>query len=118
MPETYVQLIRDMYEDCSTTVNTTVGTKEAVKIEVGLHQGSALSPFLFIMIMDTITEDIEEEPPWAMLFADDLVICDKESQGAEERLEQWRDHLEGAGLKLSRTKTMLATSGKTERDLI
>ena len=82
------------------------GTTEAVRIEVGLHQGSALSPFLFIVIMDTITEEIKEAPPSrAMLFADDLVLCDKQSQGVEERLGKWRDHLEGAGLNLSRTKT-------------
>ena len=56
MPEVYVELIRDMYEDCTTLVNTTAGT--AVRIEVGLQQGSALSPFLFIVIMDTITEEI------------------------------------------------------------
>ena len=105
VPEVYVELIRDMYRDCTTSVNTSTGTTEAVRIEVGLHQGSALSPFLFIVIMDTITEEIEEAPPWAMLFADDLVLCDKQSQGVEERLEKWRDHLEGAGLKLSRTKT-------------
>ena len=64
MPEVYVELIRDMYEDCTTSVNTTAGT--AVRIEVGLQQGSALSPFLFIVIMDTITEDIDAAPPRAM----------------------------------------------------
>ena len=46
-----------------------------------------------------------EEPPWAMLFADDLVQCDREADGMEDRMEAWRKHLEGAVLKLSRTKT-------------
>ena len=58
-----------------------------MKIDVGLHQGSALSPFLFILVLHVITEEIEEEAPWAMLFADDLVLCDESSDRIDERLE-------------------------------
>jgi len=43
-----------------------------IRLEVGLHQGSALSPFLFIIIMDVISDDNVEDTPWSMLFADDL----------------------------------------------
>ena len=32
-------------------------------IEVGLHQGSALSHLLFIITMDVLTENIEKDPP-------------------------------------------------------
>ena len=42
---------------------------------MGLYQGSALSHLLFIIIMDVLTENIEKDPPWAMMFADDLVLC-------------------------------------------
>jgi hypothetical protein len=105
VPEAYIELIKDMYADSTTSVNTCAGATEEVEIGVGLHQGSALSPLLFIIIMDIITEEIEEEAPWAMLFTDDLVLCDREAQGAEYRLEIWRDCMEKMGLKLSRTKT-------------
>ena len=117
VPEAYIEIIKDMYDGCTTEVNTSVGSTDAVKIDVGLHQGSALSPFLFILIMDTITEDIEEKPPWAMLFADDLVLCGKESQEVEVRLAQWREHLEGAGLKLSRAKTEYLPPGGAHRKI-
>jgi len=40
--------------------NTIVGIKKEFKIEVGLYQGSALNPFLFIVIMDAITEEIDK----------------------------------------------------------
>ena len=30
---------------------------------VGLHQGSALSPCLFAMVMDRMTDEIREEAP-------------------------------------------------------
>ncbi len=54
--------------------------RQEFTIDVGLHQGSALSPLLFILIMDVVTDDIEEDTPWAMLFADDIAISDESSQ--------------------------------------
>ena len=53
-------------------------------MRVGLHQGSAISPLLFIIIMDVLASEIDTEPPWAMLFADDLVLCET-SKAAVER---------------------------------
>jgi len=105
VPEAYVEIIKDMYRDCTTQVVTEAGETDEFTIEVGLHQGSALSPLLFILILDVITEDIDEDVPWAMLFADDLAIGDESREHLEARLETWRESLEGVGLKLSRTKT-------------
>ena len=62
----------DMYRSYKTKVVSQKGETEYFAIEVGLHQGSALSPLLFIIIMDVLTENIEKDPPWAMIFADDL----------------------------------------------
>ena len=45
--------------------------------------------------------DLLEKSKWAMIFADDLALYDRESDGMEDRLEGWRKHLEDAGLKLS-----------------
>uniref|UniRef100_A0A7N8WTY3 Forkhead box P4 n=1 Tax=Mastacembelus armatus TaxID=205130 RepID=A0A7N8WTY3_9TELE len=49
--EKYVQVVQDMYESCRTVVRCAVGVTEEFKVEVGLHQGSALSPFLFAVVM-------------------------------------------------------------------
>ena len=104
-----------MYKGCTTSVVTNVGETEEIDIEVGLHQGSALSPLLFIIIMDVITEGIGEETPWAMLFADDIVLSGENREDLERRLENWRERLEEVGLKLSRTKTEhLAPIGREE----
>ena len=74
-------------------------------MKLGLHQGSALSPCLFAMVMDRITDDIREEAPWTMMFADDIVICSDSKERVEEKLETWRCALERRGMKVNRRKT-------------
>ena len=85
--EKFVQLVQDMYEGSETVVRYAVGTTESFKVKVGLHQGSALSPFLFAVIMDRLTDEVRREPPWTMLFADDIVICEETREELEQRLE-------------------------------
>ncbi|KAK3521298.1 hypothetical protein QTP70_003145 [Hemibagrus guttatus] len=46
-----------MYERSRTVVRCAVGQTEEFKVEVGLHQGSALSPFLFAIVMDQLSEE-------------------------------------------------------------
>ena len=65
-----------MYEDCHIHVTTREGNTEYFDVYVGLHQGSVISPLRFIIIVDVFASEIKAEPPWAMLFADELVLCE------------------------------------------
>ncbi|PWZ23228.1 hypothetical protein Zm00014a_014561 [Zea mays] len=38
------------------------------KIRIGLHQGSALSPYLFSLVMDEVIRDLQGNIPWCMLL--------------------------------------------------
>ena len=55
--------------------------------------------------MDVLTENIEKDPPWAMMFAYDHVMCAMTREEVEEDLETWRVVFEWHGLKISRTNT-------------
>ena len=101
----YVRVVWDMYDDSMTAVRCAVGMTEWFKVGVGLHQGSALSPFLFAMLMDWLTNEVREESPWTMMFADNIVICGETREEVEIGLERWRDALEKRGMKVSRSKT-------------
>ncbi|KAK3533116.1 hypothetical protein QTP70_007304 [Hemibagrus guttatus] len=103
--EKYVRVVQDMYERSRTVVRCAVGQTEEFKVEVGLHQGSALSPFLFAIVMDQLSEEVRQESPWTMMFADDIVICSESRERVEENLERWRFALERRGMKVSRSKT-------------
>ena len=103
--ENYVQLVQDVYEGSKTVVMCAVGTAESFKVGVGLYRGSALSPFLFAVMMDRLADEVGREPPWMMLFADDIVICEETREEVEQRLESWKYALERRGMKVSRSKT-------------
>ncbi|KAK3514669.1 hypothetical protein QTP70_021575, partial [Hemibagrus guttatus] len=103
--EKYVRVVQDMYERSRTVVKCAVGQTEEFKVEVGLHQGSALSPFLFAIVMDQLSEEVRQESPWTMMFADDIVICSESREQVEENLERWRFALERRGMKVSHSKT-------------
>ncbi|KAL6517796.1 hypothetical protein OROMI_033497 [Orobanche minor] len=101
----YIDIIKDMYEGASTSVRTNVGRTEEFPITIGVHQGSALSPFLFAIVMDELTRGIQNDVPWCMMFADDIVLIDETKVGVQPKLELWRDTLEARGFRLSRSKT-------------
>jgi Reverse transcriptase (RNA-dependent DNA polymerase) len=105
VPTKYVKVIKDMYDGATTCVKTHDGTSSDFPITIGLHQGSALSPYLFALVMDELTKDIQDEVPWSMLFADDIVLIDETREGVNAKLELWRSTLESKGFRVSRSKT-------------
>lgn len=69
-------------------VRCAVVVTDGFKMELGLHQGSALSPFLFAVMIDRMTGEIMQESPWTIMFVDDLVICNETNRHVEENLER------------------------------
>ena len=55
--KTYVMLIQDMYRGSQTKVLRAAGESGSFNVDVGLHQGSALSPVLFIILVDVALKD-------------------------------------------------------------
>jgi hypothetical protein len=69
IPWKYVELITDMYSSAKTSVRAPVGDTDFFPVEVGLHQGSALSPFFFAIVLDELSQSIQGDIPWCLLFA-------------------------------------------------
>ena len=111
--ECYITIIKDMYDGATTTVRSAAGLTEEFKVGVGLHQGSALSPLIFAIIMDKLTEDIRKDAPWDMLFADDTVLSRQNCRELKNDLEMYRNALE-RGLKVSPSKTEYLKAGDVD----
>ena len=120
VPEKYVRMIQEMYRDVYTVVRCSVGVTEGFGVKVGLHQGSALSPYVFNIVMDCMTRDVRESVPWSVLYADDIVLCAERRDVLEDKLERWRVALESRGMRISRSKTeyMCATVEEDGRESI
>ena len=93
-----------MYNNIVTSVRTSDGDTDDFPIRIGLHQGPALSRYLFALVMDEVTRVIQGDIPWCMLFADDVVLVNENRTGVNQKLELWREILESKCFKLSRTK--------------
>ena len=71
------------------------------------------------MIMDRLTNEIRREPPWTMLFADDIVICEETREEVERRLESWGYAFKRRGMKVSRSKTeYLCIHGRNDDETV
>ena len=50
------------------------GYSEEFEVKVGVHQGSVLSPLLFIIVLEALSREFRSGVPWEDLYANDLVI--------------------------------------------
>ena len=95
-----------------TRVNSSFSEKfEEFEFKVGVHQGSVLSPLLFIIVLEALYHKFCEECPWEMLYADDLVILAETFEGLMTKMEVWTNGLESYGLKVNIGKTKVMISG-------
>lgn len=52
IPMVYVTMIKDIYDRTKTWVRIVGGDLEHFLIEIELHQGSMLTPFVIVLVMD------------------------------------------------------------------
>ena len=60
-------------------------------VKVSVLQGSALSPLLYIMKMDVLTEDVRDGSLMKFLYAVDLFLCGKSSNKVMDKYERWKN---------------------------
>ncbi|GFS13671.1 RNA-directed DNA polymerase (reverse transcriptase) domain containing protein [Elysia marginata] len=112
VPEKLIRLVKATYKKATTVVRTAHGKTGQFEIEVGLHQGSGLSPFLFTIVLDTISEECRNGLPWELLFADDLAIIADSEEELQRRWLKWQIGLESKGLKVNTGNTEVMVSGR------
>ena len=71
-----MKAVMAMYEGAQTAVRT--GDSKAFNVKVRLHQGSVLSPLLFVIVMEMISRELQAGLPLELLYTDDLDLHGRE----------------------------------------
>jgi len=72
-----------------------------------VHQGSALSPLLFVIVIEALSREFRVSLPWDLLYADDLVVIAETEDDLITRLNEWKDNVENRGMRVNMIKTKL-----------
>jgi len=72
LPEVIVKAVMSLYEDAKTRVRVESGLSEKFPVEVGVHQGSVLSPLLFALVVNVVTKCARKGLMNKILYTDDL----------------------------------------------
>ncbi|VDO19680.1 unnamed protein product [Heligmosomoides polygyrus] len=84
IPERLIPLIKDMYEGSKAAVRTPQLMTKKMDITAG-DQGSALSPFLFVLTLDCIVNHLEKGALRTILYADDIALVADSREELEEK---------------------------------
>ena len=77
------------------------------EVNVGMHQGSALSPLLFVIVMETISREFRGALPWKVLYPDDLVVIAETEEDLIKRLNEWKNNVQDRGMRVNMNKPRL-----------
>ena len=110
IPQALVGAVISLYKGARTKLNVAAHLSEEFEVNVGVHQGSVLSPLLFTIVVDVGTNEIKEGMLQEILYADDIVLIAEIMAELYENYYDRKIALEGKGLKVNLTKTKVMVS--------
>ena len=106
-----------MYQNARSQVRVNNLFSDVFDVQVGVHQGSVLSPLLFIIALEALSREFLTSCPWELLYADDLVLITDAMDELLSKLGNWKKHLKAKGLRVNMGKTKIMISGKSLHSL-
>ena len=86
-----MRLVQGMYANARSRVRVGEGYSEEFEVKVGVHQGSVLSPLLFIIVLEALSREFRSGVPWEDLYA---VIIAESLEECVRRLLTWKEAME------------------------
>jgi len=80
-----------------------------------MHQDSALSPLLFVIVKEALSREFRVALPWELLYTDDLVVIAETEGELIKRLNEWKDFVENGGMRVNMNKTKVMISGEWQK---
>ena len=95
--EIMVRAVMSLYEGAKTRVRVELELCEEFEVKVGVHQRSVLSPLVFAIAVDMVTENVRNGLMSKMLYANDLVLTSETMEGLREKFWKWKEAFEARG---------------------
>jgi len=80
-----------------------------------MHQGTALRPLLFVIVIEAISREFRVTLPWELLYADDLVMIAETEEDLFKRLNEWKDNVENRGMRVNMHKNKVMISAERQK---
>ena len=108
--EWVIRAVKAIYENAKSCVRVNGQFCDEFNIKVGVHQGPAPSPLLFIIVMEALSREFKVGCLWELLYKDDLVLMAETLEDLKKKLTIWKDNIEAKGLRVNVNKTKLVCS--------
>ena len=121
----YINIIKSLYKDTQFKVEIEGDSSTWLKQETGIRQGCPLSPYLFIIVMTAMFEDIKEDSNLAynlikhrvpgadfdeVMYADDTICISQDTKTMNKFIKSIETIGKEYGLKLNKSKCELITT--------
>ena len=101
VPEWIVHVIQVIYINARSQVKVNNLFSDVFDVDVGVHQGSVLSPLLFNNVLEALSQEFHTSYPWELLYGDDLVLLADTMDELLSKLGNWK---KTSGSKRSKSK--------------
>ena len=100
-----------LYKEVRSRVRVGDEYSNSFDARVGVHQGSVLSPLLFVIVLEALSMELHTGCLWEILYADDLMVSAQSMDELLVKLRTWRSEMKKKGLRVNMGKTKLMVSG-------
>ena len=108
--EWLIRSMMTMYRNSNSVIRVKNTVEDKFDVKVRAHQGSVLSPLLFVIVLEALSRECRSTLPWELLYADDLVVIGESLEDLDTWYTAWKHCMRCKRLKVNLAKTKVMIS--------
>lgn len=102
-----MRVIQIMYRNTRSQIRVSNTFGDVFNVQAGVHQGSILSPLLFIDVLEAFLQGLRTDCPWEFLHANDLVLLADTMKRLFSKHRTSKEYLKTNGVRVNMSKTQV-----------